>query len=263
MGGLINHGNGNYSVSDYDDYNTIQNLPTNLTVLVPYGDPGGGNVEPTLDMQVAHGIAPGAQIVMVICSDLDLAQDYMVDNDLADVVSLSYGTYISSASSFTDYTVARGEQAAAEGISYFAGSGDWGSGQSAGSVDNPYTDPTLGASLYASHPYVTSVGGTSADWGANGLYWWGDNNLLGIFANAEFQTTTVSGHIPEDSWNGSGGGYSPIYAQPSWQTGVPGIPTGNGRTFPDVSLDAGGPGYFTCVSGGCTDGNSASLNFAP
>ena len=130
--------------------------------------------------------------------------------------------------------------------------------------NNPYTSPTLGASLYASHPYRDCCpGGTSADYGANGLYWWGDNNLLGIFANAEFQTTTVGGHMPEDSWNGSGGGYSPIYAQPSWQTGVPGIPTGNGRTFPDVSLNAGGPAYLTCVSGGCTDGNSANINFAP
>ncbi|MGD0737565.1 MAG: Ig-like domain repeat protein, partial [Terracidiphilus sp.] len=275
VGGLINHGNGNYSVNDYDDYNTIQNLPTNLTVLLPYGDPGADDVtgedeETTLDMQVAHGIAPSAQIVMVDCPDSpstsggDLAQDYLVDNNLADVISLSYATYLDSASSYTDYVEERGEQAAAEGISYFVGSGDWGSGQAGGSEPNVYTNPALGASVNSSHPYVTSVGGTVADWGPNGLYWWGDNNLLGYTANSEFQTTTLGGHMPEDSWNGSGGGFSPIYAQPAWQSGVPGIPTGNGRTFPDVSLIAGGDAeYFICQGGSCADGNSASLNFLP
>ena len=267
VGGLINHGHGNYSVQDYDDYNTLQNLPTNLTVLLPYGDPGGGDGETTLDMQVAHGMAPQAQIVLVPSPDSggswggDLAQDYLVDNDLVDIISLSFAITDGGPGSFDDYVVARGEQAAAEGISYFVGSGDWGSGTPAGSDPNVYGTPTLGASLYTAHPYVTSVGGTISDTGSNALYWWGLNGFYAATV-ASFQTTSVGGHIPEDGWNGSGGGYDATFPQPEWQVGVPGITPGLGRAFPDVSLIASGDSaYFICQGGSCAGGNPLDPHF--
>ena len=70
-------------------------------------------------------------------------------------------------------------------------------------------------------------------------------------------------YIPEIAWNedtpgcgqadclfSSGGGASSLFAKPSWQTGVAGIPSDSKRDVPDVALNASTrlPGYLFCSS---------------
>ena len=251
-GGLTGS-SGSYGNADYDQFSSVFGLPGgNLSVVIVGTDPGDvttgvgtqatNDVEASLDIQWSHAIAPGAQIVLTIAgntsvgSGIDLAQDYLVDNGAADVITVSYGVYRTD-TAYVQYIEQRGEQAAAEGISYIVGSGDWGSGSSDGIA--------VAADLFTSHPYVTSVGGTDLDWGVNGVYWWGINQF-------DLKHTSVGGHIPEDAWTGSGGGSNPLFAKPDWQAGVPGIPNDGYRDFPDVSLTGGSHApYLICLDGGC------------
>jgi len=64
--------------------------------------------------------------------------------------------------------------------------------------------------------------------------------------------------VPEVAWNedspsfglaASGGGASTIFPRPTWQTGVPGIPSGSYRLVPDVALQSSvsSPGYLMCT----------------
>ena len=75
--------------------------------------------------------------------------------------------------------------------------------------------------------------------------------------------------MPEVAWNddssrglsASGGGASNLVKRPSWQAGVPGIPSGSMRLVPDVSLysSPGSPGYLYCTS----DQSNWNLSSAP
>src|SRR5438094_5055159 len=108
------------------------------------------------------------------------------------------------------------KQAAAQGQSFFAASGDYGAydcGDKRLTVDSPANDP-----------YITGTGGTALTLNTDGTY-----KSESSWAN--------TGTFPA---TGSGGGLSSYFAKPSWQTG-PGVANGysNGkRQVPDVSLDA-------------------------
>jgi hypothetical protein len=134
------------------DWNTFCNqfgLPTaGLTVVYPQGQ---GNVstnwglETTLDIQWAHAIAPGANILLVIATDnsyanLFAAVDYAV-NAGANVVSMSWGGGESSTELSWDAHFNH------PGVTFVTSSGD------AGEVAS-------GSQYPASSPYVVSVGGT-------------------------------------------------------------------------------------------------------
>jgi hypothetical protein len=55
---------------------------------------------------------------------------------------------------------------------------------------------------------------------------------------------------PQGGLSASGGGTSTLVNRPSWQTGVPGIASGNMRLVPDISLYSSPllPGYLYCTS---------------
>ena len=93
-------------VSQVATYNTFYGLPpTNLTQIAPDGltpfVPGDLNMtgwaeEISLDVEWAHNIAPGANIVLVLAktnqdADILSALKYAVDNNLGDVISMSFG----------------------------------------------------------------------------------------------------------------------------------------------------------------------------
>ncbi len=93
-------------VSQIATYNTFYGLPpTNLTQIAPDGltpfVPGDPNMtgwaeEISLDVEWAHNIAPGANIVLVLAktnqdADILSALRYAVDNNLGDVISMSFG----------------------------------------------------------------------------------------------------------------------------------------------------------------------------
>ncbi len=231
---------------DVYTFDQMFGLPmANLTVIPigPYhpslGLTTGWYIETALDVEAAQSMAPYAHIYLVVAANngnaLFEAIDYVVSTDLADVVSMSWGQpenlfgmsgiyttypayYLNYA--FADYYFALGS---AEGISFFASSGDWGAFDA--------TPTTYGAvSFPSSSPFVTAVGGTT-------LYVNVTSGYLGFLDT----TDTYEG---ETAWSvnplmgielASTGGYSSLFPKPWYQFGVV---QGNYRATPDVAADA-------------------------
>ena len=194
-----------------------------LTVLNQYGqatslpttDPSGPGtdnweVEESLDVEWAHAIAPGAQIILVEANSQSLS-DLMAGVATAavqpgvSVVSMSWG--------FPEgQTVFAADEAAYDsvfnvpGVTFVASTGDY------GAADPEYP---------AFSPNVVAVGGTSLTLNGDGSY------------NSE----TGWGYLSSSAGTfiGSGGGISLYEPEPAYQQGVQS--TGY-RTTPDVSLVA-------------------------
>jgi hypothetical protein len=266
--------------TDINDYRSDFGLPAiNLQqVLVPNtGDPGvgvsGDLGESDLDLELSGSIAPNATIVFVYAGfsggarGVVTATQHAIDNILAPVMSVSYGECELYS---TDSTVGSlptqdllFKQAAMQGISFFASSGDDGPATcDINDTTQPATSAILGLSVDypASSQYVTGVGGTEFNEGS-GTYWGSTNGADGGSAIS---------YIPEKSWNdfpqlgfldGGGGGPSNCFNQdstfticvsgnpkPSWQTGT-GVPADNVRDVPDVSFSASNfnDPYIVCM----------------
>ena len=194
---------------------------------------GSGSGEALLDVEVLSALAPKATIEVYEAPNTSYgaidAYDAMVSSDSANVISSSWGeceTAIQLAAPGTqqveNYLF---EEAAAQGQTVFAASGDTGSDDCAGTQfhSNKAEPPYLSVDDPASQPDVVGVGGTS---------------LL--------SDVQPLGNEAERAWNdganggGGGGGISASWASPSWQadSGVPGIANPTGRLVPDVSADA-------------------------
>ena len=241
------------------------------TLVVNGPDPGnlggGEEFEAVLDTTWSGAVAPGAQVRMVVSAitdttdGVDLSEAYIIDNNLANIMTESFG----SCEALYTSTEAQGvstmaEQAAAQGITYLVSSGDVG----AEGCDNPNIETVatgpLSTSILASTPFNLAVGGTVFnEHGSDATYWKSKND----------PTTLASAisYIPEEVWNDSclaadcgdnanilagGGGASTFFAKPSWQAGVPGIPSDGARDVPDVSLSAAlHDPYIVCIENSC------------
>jgi len=250
----------------------------NVTVVLNGTDPGvtsGEETEAALDMEWSGGVAKGAAVKLVVSANTNssdgvtLSAQYIVNNRLAPVMSMSYGeceAYMGTGNALYN---SLWSQAASEGISVFVSAGDSGSAgcdasESTGSKGQNTTTPAaagFGINGLASTPYNVAVGGTQFS-DATGSYWNATNDS---------HAASAKGYIPEAVWNESsyttagaaanglwagGGGYSTLYAAPAWQTGT-GVPTldpvgtGHHRYIPDVSLSgAGHDGYLVEIEGG-------------
>jgi hypothetical protein len=242
------------------------------------GDLGGGEeAEATLDSTWAGAIAPGATVDLVVSATtnttdgVDLSELYIVENNLADVMTESFGSceYFAT-NAQVEGTRALAEQAAAQGITYLVSTGDNGA---AGCDDpgSPAATFPLSVNLLASTPFNVAVGGTMFNEGGQESKYWG--------SAAPVAETAIS-YIPEDVWNescstsacgananlsaGSGGASSGDagtggtltgFPKPAWQSGVTGIPNDNVRDLPDVSLTASSHDpYLLCLGGSCSQG---------
>lgn len=260
----------NISLADLETFRQVFTLPPNDPNIVIDGtDPGfsGTNddaIEASLDTQWAGAIAPNATIDVVVSSSSVttdgalLSAAYIVDNNLADVMSMSFESCEQTLGPLNSYINALWQQAAAQGISVFVASGDQGA---AGCDPNaPSSEPAMGGlavSGVASTAFNTAVGGTQFDDTVSPSTYWSDANEPGQIS--------ALGYIPEAVWNescsipacdlylfdSSGGGVSTLYAKPSWQsTSILGVPNDQQRDVPDVSLpSAGHTPYLICVSG--------------
>jgi hypothetical protein len=289
-------GETNINVSDMQAFRQMFGLAANFdatNVILNGEDPGitstGEEIEADLDVQWSGAVAPGATVKYVVSAStpasqgIDLSALYIIEHNLAGVMSESYGnceTALGSAGNA--FFNALWEQAAAQGITVMVSSGD---GGSAG-CDNfdTETQATLGLAVsgLASTPYNVAVGGTDFDqvnkWGT---YW--------SVTNDSTTGASALSYIPEIPWNencaqiglsGCGatapngslnivagsGGPSRNYAKPKWQLGVTGMPNDNHRHLPDVSLFASpgfdGSGYVVCAGTGVT-GVPAQCNLTP
>lgn len=289
-------GQSNILNTDIAAFQTAAGLPVvaPTPVLVPNsGTPtvyAGDAAESDLDIEYSGGIAPGATILLVYTGNnanygaFD-SLTYAINERIAPVISVSYGTCEAGLSSTSFATRnATLAQAAAQGQTVVAASGDSGSTDCSALTTLPTaTQQGLAVDFPASSPYVTGMGGTefssTNSASSNSTYW--------ASASGSDVISSVLSYIPEQVWNddstvsgvislsASGGGTSTLSARPAWQTGVSGIPAGNFRVVPDVSL-ASSPvnvGYIYCssdsstgVSGSCSNGfrdvNNTTLTIA-
>jgi len=241
---------------------------TNWNVYVYGPDPGilggGEEVEADLDITWASAVAPSDWVTLVVSQStattdgVDLSEQYIVDNNYADVMSESFGDCEANFTSAQEAGVlSLAQQAAAQGITYVVASGDSGSA----GCDDPNTQKTathgLSVNMLASTPYTVAVGGTVFNENGHDSTYWNSSN-----ANPT-EESAIS-YIPEDVWNDScvtctspniwagGGGASTFFAKPSWQSGVTGIPNDGKRDLPDVSLTAAAHDpYLICLEGSC------------
>jgi hypothetical protein len=181
---------------------------------LPRTDPAGAiyqsglnsswSLEESLDVEWAHALAPGANIVLVEATsssvaDMQTAVSFAASYPGVSVVSMSFGEseFPGETSDDNVFTTPAGHN----GVTFVASTGD------------------LGApgEYQAFSPNVLSVGGTSLTLGAGNSYG------------------------SEIGWSGSGGGISLYEPKPAYQTNINGgnTPSLTNRTTPDVAFDAG------------------------
>lgn len=191
-------------------------------------DPQGWYGEETLDIEAVHEMAPQANIVYVGSpnnfQDLDAALNEVVDKHLASMVSNSYG-FAGEAlpPGYIDSYLNIMQEAAATGVGVYFSSGD--SGDETRGVAGATPTPDWPASS----PLVTAVGGTSLEVGAGNRrlaeYGWETGNSV---STGTSQATLAFSSTVTYS-NGSGGGVSRLFSQPSYQAGV--VPASASRFY--------------------------------
>ena len=195
------------NLSDVDSFRAQFGLPaTHVTKVYAGTNPGiTSNVDETaLDVEWSGAVAKGANIDLVIggttltTQGIDVAALYAVNNNIAPVISLSYGEceFYLGASGNAFYNTLW-QQAAAQGQSVFISSGDAG----ASTCEQGSYVAALGMTVngLGSTPYNVSVGGTDlyGTYSGTSTYW-----------NTTNDSTTMAsalGYIPEIPWNDSCG----------------------------------------------------------
>ena len=238
---IVVAGESGFDIEDVRKFREAMGLPPNdpKIVLIPgVADPGPTDAqgEALLDVEFAGGVAPGAGILYVYGPDVASAVEYAVDQNLAPVISYSFGACERLNTANWGWFRNVVQQAAVQGMTWVAASGDTGPAAcESGLTDSPAANG-ISVNLPASVPEVTSVGGTEFA-GLSGTYRVGRS----------FQDRGLAqSYIPEIAWNdtiagktlaASGGGASAVYPRPAWQTG-PGVPHDNARHVPDISFTA-------------------------
>ncbi len=256
-------GRTNINLSDVQIFRSYFGLPANNPQIILNGpNPGiNGDVdEGVLDVEWSGAVAKGATIKFVVSAStnttdgVDLSAQYIVTNNVAPVMSVSYGSCEAGmGTAELAFYKNLWQQAAAQGISVMVSSGDSGA---AGCDGGSATSASGGKAIngLCSSIYSVCVGGTQFnDTSSYSSYW-----TPGM--NASTKESAIS-YIPEGAWNQSGsvsggsglwatgGGASAVYAKPSWQAG-PGVPADGMRDVPDVSLAASTHDGFLVVEGG-------------
>jgi pseudomonalisin len=256
-------GRTNINLSDVQTFRSYFGLPVNNPQIILNGpNPGiNGDVdEAVLDVEWSGAVAKGATIKFVVSATtnttdgVDLSAQYIVTNNVAPVMSVSYGSCEAGmGTAELAFYKNLWQQATAQGISVMVSSGDSGA---AGCDGGSATSAGWGKAIngLCSSIYSVCVGGTQFnDTSSYSSYW-----TPGM--NATTKESAIS-YIPEGAWNQSGsvsggsglwatgGGASAVYAKPSWQAG-PGVPADGKRDVPDVSLAASTHDGFLIVEGG-------------
>lgn len=202
----------------------------------PTCDVPGWYGEESLDVEAVHMLAPRANVVYVSARDcsnqaLDEAITTVVDRQLAQVVTNSWGSSEDTDSAELGALADTFLQAAIEGIGVICASGDTG--------DQVAKTGTRQVDFPASATWVTAVGGTSLGIGAHGERvfetGWGVDRAA--MTNGAWET------LPGSFLYGAGGGTSRVFAEPGYQQGV--VPASlarahghhSARVLPDLAMD--------------------------
>jgi len=267
---------------DVATFRTLFGVPGTLNMHVYHGygtvacnDPGidpdgiGEDEEASLDAEWINATAPSANEIFMSCDQspddgIFSSMAALIDNNLADAMSLSYGetelAYVSGDYAAQDTLYA---QAALQGQSIFISSGDSGSDSADQNTSGTATSG-INVSAFAA-PTVTVAGGTdfsdlydALEGGPAQSTYWASANTAN-FADA-------LSYIPETAWNdscassilatfygftgvglcaaegtdndgsvvGGSGGFSTHYTVPAWQTGISGY-SGAYHSLPDIA----------------------------
>jgi subtilase family serine protease len=253
--------------------------PPSFTIDCPQGcptynpevpDEPGWAVETSLDVEWAHAMAPGANLVLVVAASdfgnaIGEALTSAVEQYPDSILSQSFGGSEATVAGYDNLRLkyhALYQTAAKDGDTVFAASGDLGA--TSGGQTEAATWP-------ASDPLVTAVGGTEGDPYFNAatgqpLPTCALNTLCNVgLAVVKCSTSSdcpTVGYGGEQVWNepiydaAGGGAESLLFAAPSYQLGVNGSTR---RTTPDVSYNAAvSGGVLVYISApapqGCTGG---------
>jgi subtilase family serine protease len=206
----------------------------------------GWIVETALDVEWAHAMAPKANILNVTTNPAETqgvqglpsmmdAEQYIVDHHQATVITQSFGTTEENFDGTQSLLNLRHAfiSAAANGVTILASSGDFGTANPGKTpIKNPATIPFPTVNWPSSDPLVTSVGGTYLC----------TNPVTGTGVDSVDPPTNCQSHpgVREIGWIDSGGGFSHIFAAPSYQSSLPAgsTPIGAMRGVPDVAFQA-------------------------
>ena len=225
----------------------------------PCDDPGvnGDDGEATLDAEWASAGAPNAHIVAATCADSDFnfgpfnaIQNILNSTPLPQIISLSYiGSESANGAASNLYVYLIYQQAAAQGVSIFVSSGDWGA-----DVSEFSGVATLGvnANGLGATSYNVSVGGTDfSDFFFNSTqtYWSSTNGPNYLSAKS---------YVPEIPWNDTCGsnlladfvGYPTTYGFCNSTAGAPFVGDAAGSGGPS-GCAAGTPNVAGVVGGSC------------
>jgi subtilase family serine protease len=204
-------------------------------------------LEVALDVETAHAIAPGANILLVTTPTAETlgvqgfqqmmsAEQYVVDHHLANVISQSFASAEEAFGSSQSLQQLRHAFISAQqnGVSVLGASGDGGTANSYKEpVANPRPIPVPSVDWPASDPLVTGIGGTYLCTDPQAPTDQPRTYLAGPPAQCADGQAEVG-------WIGSGGGFSHVFDKPSWQGTLPAgsTPITSGRGVPDVALQA-------------------------
>lgn len=231
--------------------------------------------EGAIDAEWSGAVAPSASIVYVAGDTLEDSATYVVNNNVAPVVSVSFSACESDLGvSGNAFWAGMWQTAALQGQTIVAASGDAGGAVCDGDLGaaQPYATLGLAVNGIASTPYNVAIGGTDFSdtfAGTNSTYW--------SAANSGETLESALSYIPEMTWNNScasnvlsgfigfprgetvceilpfffgtnplnvlnivagSGGPSSLYAKPTWQANVAGLANDGVRDLPDISLFA-------------------------
>jgi subtilase family serine protease len=228
---------------DLDVYSKQFGLPSSTVQVVKWGDVPpfdptnpdhtGWAGESTLDVEMAHAVAPGAHIVLVETGIAETegvtglpemmdAEKSLIDHNVGDVITQSFGATENTFPGFDkgDFSSIQNlryayQDAQRHDVTVLGSSGDGGATDETadGSANYPYAVN----SWPSADPLVTSIGGTQ------------------LHLN-EAGDRTAPDSVYNDNGAG-GGGQSHVFARPSYQNGVKNV-VGAQRGTPDVSMSA-------------------------
>ena len=200
-------------------------------------------LEVSLDVEWAHATAPMANILLVTTPTAETlgvqgfqqmmnAEQFVVDNHLADVITQSFGagegSFHNGLAALTNLRHAFVD-AQANHITVFASSGDFGTANIYKEpVKNPAVIPYPSVGWPASDPLVTSVGGTYLCMDAT--------TGTAVDSVSPPSQCQANPGVREVGWIDSGGGYSILFPRPAFQNTLPA-----GSTFVGSSVGAPGP----------------------
>jgi subtilase family serine protease len=256
-------GQSNINLQDIADFRSMFGLPAyastctgvpnqcQLTVVLNGPDPGTGTVtgdfgdegESDLDVEWAGAVAPAATINFVTTqtmtqtdgtAGIDGSAIYIVDNNVAPILSESYGScelgLLTGGNAFYN---ALWQQAAAQGITVVISAGDNGSAGCDPGANPDAATQGLAISGIASTPYNIAMGGTDFDDVGNQSTFW--NTANSSITTPPAIPATAKGYIPEKTWNDS------CAAAGSTTACTAAIINGNSTAGTDLAAGSGGP----------------------